>query len=49
MMTQEQDLRLKLLNTLLTTPHRDLSNIYPVHKEILRPGSAVLRPACSLV
>ncbi len=35
MATMEQDLRLKLLNTLLTTPHRDLGAIYPVHQEIL--------------
>jgi len=34
-MTTEQDLRLKLFNTLLTTPHRDLASIYPVHQEIL--------------
>jgi hypothetical protein len=31
----EQDLRLGLLNTLLTTPHRDLNSIYPVHEQIL--------------
>jgi hypothetical protein len=35
MATTEQDLRLKLLNTLLTTPHRDLRAVYPVHQEIL--------------
>ncbi len=35
-MTTEQDLRLKLFNTLLTTPHRDLASIYPVHQEILK-------------
>jgi hypothetical protein len=35
MTTNEQDLRLKLLNTLLTTPHRDLASIYPVHQEML--------------
>lgn len=34
-MTNEQDLRLKLFNTLLTTPHRDLAGIYPVHQEII--------------
>lgn len=33
--TSEQDLRLRLLNTLLTTPHRDLASIYPVHQEII--------------
>src|SRR5262245_25029537 len=34
-MANEQDLRLKLFNTLLTTPHRDLNGIYPVHQEII--------------
>ena len=29
--TTEQDLRLKLLNTLLTTPHRKLAEVQPVH------------------
>ncbi len=33
--TNEQDLRLKLFNTLLTTPHRDLESIYLVHQEII--------------
>ena len=33
-MATEQDLRLKLFNTLLTTPHRDLDSIYLVHQEI---------------
>ncbi|MBV7327323.1 hypothetical protein KFU94_03515 [Chloroflexi bacterium TSY] len=31
----EQDLRVKLFNTLLTTPHRNLTDIYPVHQEIV--------------
>ncbi len=35
MTTTEQDLRLKLFNTLLTTPHRDLGSIHPVHQEII--------------
>src|SRR5205814_1456072 len=35
MANAEQDLRLKLLNTLLTTPHRQLENIWPVHKEMV--------------
>jgi hypothetical protein len=34
MATAEQDLRLALLNTLLTTPHRKLENVWPVHKEM---------------
>ena len=35
MATDEQDLRVKLFNTLLTTPHRDLAGIYLVHQEII--------------
>jgi hypothetical protein len=35
MATSEQDLRLKLFNTLLTTPHRDLDSVYLVHQEII--------------
>ena len=35
MATNEQDLRLKLFNALLTTPHRDLASIHPVHQEII--------------
>ncbi len=31
----EQDLRVTILNTLLTTPHRDLASIYPVHQAML--------------
>src|SRR3954469_11389646 len=34
--TAEQDLRLRILNTLLTTPHRKLGEIWPVHKEMVR-------------
>ncbi|MGE5333353.1 MAG: hypothetical protein ACM3N4_01510 [Nitrososphaerota archaeon] len=32
----ERDLRLDLLNTLLTTPHRNLTALYPLHQEILK-------------
>jgi hypothetical protein len=32
---QEQDLRLEILNTLLTTPHRKLEQIWPIHKEMV--------------
>ncbi len=35
MTTREQDLRLEMLNTLLTTPHRDLAKIWPVHSELI--------------
>jgi hypothetical protein len=31
----EQDLRLELLNSLLTTPHRDLAKIRPIHQEMV--------------
>ncbi len=31
----EQDLRLALLNTLLTTPHRDLAALYPIHRDMM--------------
>jgi hypothetical protein len=34
-LTPEQDVRLRLLNTLLTTPHRKLEEIYPVHAELV--------------
>jgi hypothetical protein len=30
----EQDIRLNILNTLLTTPHRKLDQIWPVHREM---------------
>ena len=36
MTMNEQDLRLKLLNTLLVTPHRDLGDVYLVHQEIIQ-------------
>ncbi len=32
---REQDLRLALLNSLLTTPHRQLAQIWPVHQDIV--------------
>ena len=34
-LTAEQDLRLRLLNTLLTTPHRKLAEIQPVHAQMV--------------
>src|SRR2546423_13261236 len=36
MKTLEQDLRLKILNTLLTTPHRQLDEIWLVHEELVQ-------------
>ncbi|HYT90394.1 MAG TPA: hypothetical protein VEL76_16935 [Gemmataceae bacterium] len=35
MATHEQDLRLGILNTLLTTPHRQLEQIWPVHRDLI--------------
>src|ERR1700730_17416529 len=32
---REQDLRLELLNSLLTTPHRQFAQIWPVHQEMV--------------
>jgi hypothetical protein len=32
---REQDLRLEILNTLLTTPHRRLHEVWPVHQEMV--------------
>ncbi|MBY0528264.1 MAG: VWA domain-containing protein [Gemmataceae bacterium] len=34
MPTAEQDLRLTILNTLLTTPHRQLAKIWPIHSDM---------------
>jgi hypothetical protein len=35
MAAREQDLRLDILNTLLTTPHRKLEQIWPVHRAMV--------------
>jgi hypothetical protein len=35
MPTAEQDIRLQMLNTLLTTPHRNLELVWPVHCELV--------------
>lgn len=34
--TAEQDTRLNILNTLLTTPHRKLEQVYPLHAEMIK-------------
>jgi len=34
--TNEQDTRLNILNTLLTTPHRNLDAVYPVHAGMVK-------------
>jgi hypothetical protein len=36
MASTEQDLRLNILNTLLTTPHRQLAQIWPVHADLVQ-------------
>jgi len=36
MAMHETDLRLNILNTLLTTPHRKLAEIWPVHQEMVQ-------------
>lgn len=33
--TNEQDTRLNILNTLLTTPHRKLAEVYPIHQDMI--------------
>ena len=35
MSTREQDIREEILNTLLTTPHRALEKVWPVHEELI--------------
>ena len=35
MTTREQDIRLQVLNTLLTTPHRKLDAVWPVHRTMV--------------
>lgn len=35
MTVDEQDIRADILNTLLTSPHRDLEAVWPVHKELI--------------
>jgi hypothetical protein len=32
---KEQDIRIEILDTLLTTPHRDLEKIWPVHRDLI--------------
>ena len=34
MVNTEQDLRLDILNTLLTTPHRDFAALHPLHRDM---------------
>jgi hypothetical protein len=34
-MADEKDLRLEILNTLLTTPHRELAAIWPIHSDMV--------------
>jgi hypothetical protein len=41
----ENDARLQVLNTLLTTPHRDLDALWPLHADMVKglPGLTILR------
>ena len=41
----EQDLRLEILNTLLTTPHRKLDQVWPVHRDMVAQDPRFFRPA----
>ena len=34
-METEIDIRLNILNTLLTTPHRELDQVYPIHSKMI--------------
>lgn len=34
--TTEEDQRLQMLNLLLTTPHRDLAKVYPIHESMVK-------------
>src|SRR5262245_24452842 len=36
MAVHEQDLRLNILNTLLTTPHRQLDQVWPIHRDMVQ-------------
>src|SRR5437868_12595985 len=36
MANSEQDLRLGILNTLLTTPHRQLDQVWPIHSAMVQ-------------
>jgi hypothetical protein len=36
MAISEQDLRLSILNTLLTTPHRQLEQVWPIHRDMVQ-------------
>ncbi|REJ68216.1 MAG: hypothetical protein DWQ31_08795 [Planctomycetota bacterium] len=35
MSTREEDIRVEILNALLTTPHRELQKIWPVHQDLI--------------
>ena len=43
----EQDLRLALLNTLLSTPHRELARVYPLHKQIIDGPAFIWAGRCT--
>ena len=43
----EQDLRLSLFNSLLTSPHKDLDKLYPVHAEVDKQDPLLYRQLAS--
>jgi len=45
--SQEQDLRISLFNTLLTSPHRDLDGLHPIHQDIVKQDPLFYRQLAS--
>jgi len=45
--SQEQDLRISLFNTLLTSPHRNLSSLHPTHQNIVEQDPLFYRQLAS--
>ncbi|GAI23333.1 unnamed protein product, partial [marine sediment metagenome] len=45
--SKERDLRISLFNTLLTSPHRDLDGLYPVHENIVDQDPLLYRQLAS--
>jgi len=45
--SQEQDLRISLFNTLLTSPHRDLDSLFPIHQNIVEQDPLLYRQLAS--
>jgi len=45
--SQEQDLRISLFNTLLTSPHRDIDSLHPIHQDIVKQDPLFYRQLAS--